>query len=294
MGNKKNVDEYIVASEAMPTEKDPFWPEGAEPLHLSKAELNNKQIVDEYKAIKGDVWRCRVCGTETHMDKKDKTKCSKCAAAVVQNSSVAITMNSNWMEQSEALGLEIFERQPEENDLEWRIWTTYRNYYPLKLPTHGELAAQVGCAVGTVTKAMHKWSYKVRLIAWARYTDADAQEERILAVREMNKKQLTMAQTMQEKLKTAIDTIDPMLLKPNEIVNMMKLANELEDRILRQTEEKVESTLVESSQKEAVVTKPEDMGEIIKILNDSGLLDKKKLGIETTTTTRVVTEEVDQ
>lgn len=291
MSNKKNVDEYIVASDAMPTEKDPYWPEGAEPLHLSKADLNNKNIVEAYTEIKGDVWRCSVCGKDTHMDKKDKTKCSSCAAAVAQNSNVAIQMNSNWMEQAAELGLEIFERQPEENDLEWRIWTTYRNYYPLKLPTHGELAAQVGCAVGTVTKAIHKWSFKVRLIAWARYTDADVQEERILAVREMNVKQLSMAQTMQAKLKDAIDIIDPMLLKPNEIVNMMKLANELEDRILRQQEEKVESTLVESTQRDSAVTKPEDMSEILKILNESGLLDKKQLGIETTT--RVVVKEED-
>jgi hypothetical protein len=277
--------------EAMPTEKDPMWPEGAVPMHLSKEELENKDIIDAYVAIKGDVWKCRKCGSDVHQSKRDTTLCESCEKSQAQNSTIAIKTNSNWIDQAGELGLALFERQPEETDLEWRIWCAYREYYPMKLPTQSELAAKVGCSVAPVTKAIQRWSFKVRLIAWARFTDADIQEARIAAIREMNKTQLTTAQTMQEKLRMAVDALDPLILRPNEIVSMMKLATELETRITSYKEEAVESTAADSQSHDSAVTKPEDMSEIIAILQKSGMLNNKQLGIETTT--RVIVKEED-
>lgn len=286
--NKKEMKK-IVGN--MPVEPDPFWPGGAEPLHLSVAERENKEIVATYEAIKGELWACSKCGATSHPSKDDKELCETCSREAAQVSTMQKKINSDWMELAGELGLELFERQPEETDVEWRIWTAYRSYYPLKLPTYAELAAATGHSQSTVVKAVQKWSYKVRLMSWAKFTDADIQEKRIKAVREMNEKQLGMAQTIQDKLRDAINGIEPALLKPNEIVNLFKVATELERKVTTYVEEQVASTATEASTKTAALTKPEDISEIVDILKKSGMLQGKQVGIEQTT--RVVVKEDD-
>lgn len=271
----------------LPVVKDPFWPEGAAPLHLSVEQQQSVEIIQAYKPD----WKCARCGSTSHKSKKDSSLCEPCSRVNAQSATKALTHNSNWMELAEEIGLEIFERQPEETDIEWRIWSTYRNYYPLKLPTTAELAARVGCGASQVVRAMSKWSYKVRLIAWARYTDADIQERRIQAVREMNTNQLEMAKTIQDKLKTAIGLLQPETLRPNELVNLFKVSTELERRVTEYVEERVESTATQSSTKQQEMTKPEDINEIVAILRQTGMLDNRTIGVETTTTTRVIAKE---
>lgn len=281
----KVVNEIV---DIVPEVKDPFWPSGAAPMHLSKAAQQTAEIIEAYAPD----WKCMRCGSTSHKDKRNSSLCVTCAKAEAQNSSLAIKTNSNWMELAAELGIALFERQPEETDTEWKIWCAYRGYYPLKLPTMAELAATVGCSVSTVVKASQRWSYKVRLIEWARFTDADIQEKRIEAVREMNMKQLTMSQRIQNKLEEAIEYIDPATLKPNELVNLFKMATELERKITEYVEERVESTAVESSTKHQELTKPEDMNEVLSILQKAGVLDGKTIGVEQTT--RFVVKEDDK
>lgn len=273
----------------MPVTPDPFWPPGAEPLHLSVEQRENKEIISSYEALKGEEWHCAKCNAVTFRSKKDPELCDTCSRSNAQETQMGKRINADWMELAAELGLEVFERQPEESDMEWRIWVAYREYYPLKLPTMNELANKVGCAVGTVTKAVQKWSFKVRLITWARYTDSDVQEKRIRVVREMNEKQLTMTQTIQEKLGKAIEILDPKLLKPNEIVSLFKVATELERRITTYVEEQVTSTAMESSTKQQNMTKTEDMSEVIEILKKTGMFEGKIIGVEQTT--RVIARE---
>lgn len=310
-----------------PDRKDAFWPEDtvvdtisdkAEAHYAKVAAAVSDSIVDaEYEELdedtvteeinserkevikaliqhRKDEWRCKKCGSADHQNKKDYSLCDTCAAAISQNTSVAIRTNSDWIEQAEALGIALFERQPEETDTEWRIWCKYRSYYPLKLPTYSELAKAVGSATATVVKAAQRWSYKVRLIAWARYTDAGIQQSRIEAIKEMNVKQLSMAQTMQEKLQTAIEAIDPATLKPNEIVNMFKMATELERKVTTYVEEHVENSIDTEAQAQShALTKPDNMAEVLDILKGAGMFDASNSSIGIEQTTRVVVRKDD-
>ena len=263
---------------------DPFWPVGAEPQHLQS------NIPAEVKeAFVGvDPWTCKKCGTHLNKSKENGDFCVACWKKEASNTALARKINSSWMEDSEAAGLAIFERQPEETDIEWRIWSTYRAHYPMKLPTWTELANETGCAVATVVKAAQKWSFKVRMQAWARYTDDENAEARIAAIKEMNKRQVDMSRRLQQKLSDAIDAIDPLLLRPGEITQLLKVSAELERRIVTATPEKVEGTATDVGVKQKQLTKPEDMSEIVSILAKTGMLPGQGLAVEQTTTTRIV------
>lgn len=290
MGSYQKTDEKGLIDKSMPVEPDPFWPSGAAPVHLSKTAQNDKNTVALYTTVaEGEIWKCKKCGIMTGQSKQNKDYCHDCYATESQNSALAQQMNSNWMDEAKEQGLELFERQPEETDTEWFVWQTYRSYYPLKLPTFKELAERVGCSVASVVRASQRWSYRVRLVAWSQYTDGSIQEKRIAAIQEMNEKQLSMSKTIQEKLKLAIEGIVPEVLKPNEIVNLFKVATELERKVVTYVNDKVESTALESNSKQLAATKPEDLSEILTILQKTGLLEGKTIGIESAT--RVVLRE---
>lgn len=269
---------------------DPFWPEGVMPTHLAPAERCDAAVQTAWKEQAGvDLsWRCEECGTMVDRSAKDPRLCNKCYIKAKEARALATRTNEGWQELAQSLGLAIYERQPEETDLEWRIWEKYRSYYPLALPTWSKLAEEVGCAVGTVTKAANRWNYRARMVAWAQFADSEGQEKRIAAIKEMNKKQLDMSQRLLEKVSEGIDQIDPALLRPNELVNLMKLSVELERKITSYVDEKVESTAVQTQTKDRPKTKAEDLGEVLGILAQTGIIpgqDKKKVvGVEQKTT----------
>ena len=268
-----------------PVKPDPFWPTGAVPDHLSPAQMADTKI-SEFVGV--DPWTCVKCGTHLNKSSENPDYCVECWKKEANNTALARKVNSSWMEDSDALGLAYFERQPEETDTEWMIWERYRSHYPMKLPTWSELAKECGCSVGLVTRTAQKWSFKVRLQSWARYTDDSMMEERAAAIKEMNARQVGMAKTLQEKLKTAIDSIDPVLLRPGEIVQLLKVSAELERRIVTATPEKVEGTSLDVKQRQTNLTKPEDMNEIVSILAKTGVLPGQGIAVEQTTTTRIV------
>ena len=127
------------------------------------------------------------------------------------------------------------------------------------------------------------------MIAWARYTDDTVQEERIAAIKDMNTKQLDMAKKITDKLSVAINNIDPMLLRPGEIVNLFKVATELERKITSYVPEKVESTAADAKSKQMVTTKVEDLSEVVAILQKANVFEGKTIGIEQTT--RIIAKE---
>lgn len=281
--NGKKSDEKDIVDNHMPVTPDPFWPSGVAPSHLPMPMQNDPEIVATFTDITGPVWHCEKCGRIDQRSLKDDRYCHECYDKEVQNSALAQRVNANWMEQSKELGLAVFERQPEEGDLEWLIWTKYREYYPLKLPTWTELARVCNTSVATVVKASQRWSFKVRLIAWARFTDDSIQEERIAAIKEMNTKQLGMAKKINEKLAVAINSLNPQLLRPGEIVNLFKVATELERKITTYVGDRVENTTVDAKTKQISTTKPEDLAEVVAILQKTGVLDGKIVGVEQTT-----------
>ena len=268
-----------------PVKPDPFWPTGAMPDHLSPAQMAATKV-SEFVGVAP--WTCVKCGTHLNKSSEHPDYCVECWKKEANNTALARKVNSSWMEDSDALGLAYFERQPEETDTEWMIWECYRSHYPMKLPTWSELAKECGCSVGLVTRTAQKWSFKVRLQSWARYTDDSMMEERAAAIKEMNARQVGMAKTLQDKLKTAIDSLEPALLRPGEIVQLLKVSAELERRIVTATPEKVEGTSADVKQRQSTLTKPEDMNEIVSILAKTGVLPGQGIAVEQTTTTRIV------
>lgn len=275
----------------LPDKPDPLWPQGAEPKHLGPTVRKDAAVAAAY-GVGLNAWKCSKCGAFLPKSTDDRY-CVDCFKTEKQNSAVAQKVNADWMEQSTQLGLALYERQPEETDVEWRIWEAYRRHYPLKMPNWSELAKETGCAPATVVKAAGKWSFRVRLQAWARYTDDTMLEERAAAIKEMNSKQLGMAKTIQDKLKEAIEGLEPALLKPNEIVNLFKIATELERRVVTAMPEKVEGTMLETGSKTEQLTKAEDLSEVVSILTKAGVinLEGKTVGVEQST--RIIVKEND-
>lgn len=260
----------MYATQAMKPDHDPLCP--------------TADAIIESTGKMSDAWCCKKCGTYdlTRRASADPALCNDCYKLEAQNTAVAKKTNSDWMEQSTACGLAIYERQPEETNNEWFIWDKYRSHYPGKMPNWTQLADECGCAVATVLSAANKWSFKVRIQAWARAMDDTLQETRIATITEMNNRQVEMATMLQEKLKVAIDGLQPELLRPQDIVQLMKVSTELERTIKLSKPEKIEGTVADAGKKQQALTKAEDIGEVVGILQASGILDGKILGIKTT------------
>lgn len=192
-------------------------------------------------------------------------------------------VSQDWQALSRSLGLELYERQPEETDNEWLAWITYREYYPGKLPTMSELSKKLHMTVATLVKYSQKWSWKVRMMHWSRATDSAIQDERAAAIKEMNRKQLQLTGTMMDKLVEAVDYLDPATMKPSEITNMMKFVTGLQKDIVSYTPEQIDQPAMDAhAVKQSQVTKREDLSSVAEILASVGLLDGKQVGIRTT------------
>lgn len=265
---------------------DPLWPHGAEPEHLPPSQRAEALVQAQYVGL--DTWKCKKCGTHLNRSSGNPDLCGACFKLEASATTLQRRSNANWTEIAAECGLALHERQPEETDVEWMIWDKYRSHYPLKLPTWSELAAECNVSVGTVMKAAQKWSFRVRMQAWARYTDDGLSEERIATIKEMNERQVNMAVVLQDKLQKAIDLLDPALLRPGEIVNLLKAATELERRIKEAAPAKVEGTVADAAVKQKALTKAEDIGEVVDILARTGMLPGQKVAVEQTTTTRII------
>lgn len=267
---------------------DPLWPRGAMPEHLPPAQRVDALINAAFVGDALSSFTCSRCGSHINQSTGNPKLCGACFTKEAKNTALARTANGSWMDIAEECGLALYERQPEETDEEWRIWCAYRDHYPLKLPTWSALAEECSVSVGIILKVSSRWSFKVRMQAWARAADDATSQQRIEAIRDMNKRQVDMATKLQTKLAEAIDNLDPLLLRPGEIVNLMKAATELERRIKLATPEKVDGTVQVAGAQQKKVTRAEDLSEVVSILASSGLLPGQKLAVEQTTTTRIV------
>lgn len=219
------------------------------------------------------------------------------SAQTKQQLANSMKVTRDWVDLAQELGLALYERQPEENDIDWLIWTTYRNHYPGRMPSWTALALECGVSVNTVLKTAKNWKFRVRIVEWSRYTDAGMAEERIAAIKEMNSQQLQQAQTLRAKVTEALDYLDPATLKPSELATLMKLANEQERRIVEYTDEKVDGQVM-SGADAASASKQTDashVSEILQIMASAGALGKKIIGVEkkTTTTERLVVSDAE-
>lgn len=271
----------------IPDKPDPFWPNGAVPTHMPVAAAQVLDAAWEAVGVDGK-WRCAECNGTTQRSIRNPQLCATCYAKLQEQTTLMRRTNEGWMDQAQQLGLALYERQPEETDNEWLVWEKYRSYYPLAMPKWTALANELGLSVGFVIKTSQRWNFKARMIQWAKAVDGEGQEKRILAVRAMHEKQLSVAQRMLEKVSEAVDSIDPALLRPNEIVAMAKLGTELERNITQYHEEKVESTAVATQEQAKQRTKAEDLQEVMSILQQTGIINGSSVvGVEQKTTVLV-------
>lgn len=236
---------------------------------------------------------CRRCGQHKPPHGNEKHICDDCAKAENNRVSYYRQHNENWMELAKEADLEIWERQPGETDREWQVWLAYRDAYPSVKPSYRMVAEQLGTTINVVKKVGQRWDFQVRIQAWAKYVDELTLKQRQTEIVDMNKRHIDMATKLQDKLRVAIENIEPKLLEPKDITSLFKLAAELE-RKARIDDTHVEKPQVAEKGKE-LKEAPIEMGdikEVIAILQSTGMLDNAKaVGIETTK--RIVLKEDD-
>lgn len=260
-------DNWLVAQEEMPMNIDLFAPEKI---------------------------TCARCGLEATANEHNHKLCDACVKADNNRYSYLRQLNPNWTQTAEEAGLELWERQPEENDSEYLIWSAYRDLYPSAKPTYRKAADLINFSLFAVQKVGRRWHFEVRMQAWAKHVDQLTIANRQQQIVDMNAKHVKMAQTINEKLEKAINMIEPELLKPMEIVNLMKMTTELE-RKARMDITQVDRPQVDDNNPmlKKSSTKLDDMAEIVGILQQTGVLAAAmNVGIRKTETT--VTEVVVQ
>lgn len=232
---------------------DALWPENAPVPGVKIHSVDNLPTHKEQTSIVDT-------GSETSVD-------------IIEPESQPQIVDRDWQSLAATLGLELYERQPEESNNEWYAWCEYRKYYPGKLPTMSELSKACGIAVGTLVRYQQKWSWKTRLLHWSRATDADIMSKRREAIKKMNEDQLQIADAMMEKLKEGVMYLDPATMRPNELTNMMKVVSGIQKDITSYVEEPVDQPALDANTvKQSQLTKKEDAVDVLSVLQSVGLL----------------------
>lgn len=193
--------------------------------------------------------------------------------------------NNDWLVIAEENEIPLYVQQPEELDDEYMLWLSFRDMYPHKKPTIRGASDACQVSYSRAKEIAAKWDWPIRLQAWGKHCNELAQQARAKKIVDMNTTHISMAQTLQNKLKTAIDNIDPYSLSPKDINSLMKTAAEIERKAFYDdTEEwKPETSTVANKELKESTTKKEDLSEVMGILMSAGLLQGKKVGVEQTT-----------
>lgn len=240
---------------------------------------------------------CRCDYEENEMAPQYINICKNCAAD--SKSLIVKRDNEDWQKVAEDNSLELYERQPGEGDTEWYLWQCFSGQYPNAKPNLRLAAEQAGISYNYARRIFYKWDYNVRIQVYKAFIDEVAVLERKKAVVEMQESYTNMANKLRSKVNEAIQGIVPALMKPSEIVQMAKLVTELEqkahlDKTVREViDYKPRVNNVKEGQKE-LVTKKEDMTEILNILGAAGILKDSTIGIEQTTRVVVKGSENDE
>lgn len=235
---------------------------------------------------------CRRCGQVALPHYSDKHLCAECVRVENQRYNYFHSANPNWLAVAEMAGVELWERQPEENDREWAVWCAYRDMYPSRKPSYRGAAETLGTTYEVVRKIAKRWHFETRMQAWVKYTDQLTIRQRQQEIVDMNKTHVSMALKLNAKLNTAIDELDPNTLKPNELVNLLKLSTELERKA------KLDPTIVnapvmddDNPMLKKSTTPMNDLAEVVAILQHTGAL-QSAMGVGVKKTETTVTEVV--
>lgn len=242
---------------------------------------------------------CPRCGQEKPRARRSPHMCVDCEKAENNRITYYRQHQENWMDVAKEAGLDLWVQQPGETQWEFTVWTAYRDSYPGKKPTLGDVAVQLNTTYTVVKKIAQRWSFPVRMQAWMKYCDDITLLQRRQEVLDMNKDHVDMAAKLRAKLSTAIDNIDPAMLKPGEIASLARLAADMErkarvDTIAQEEMRRDMMTDTENPELKKSPTKTNDLSEVVNILLKAGALgDITTIGVKETKTTQVVVGDSD-
>lgn len=237
-----------------------------------------------------EIITCRQCGQQKTASRRTPHWCVDCEKAYNNRYSFMRRQNADWMEVAKDNGIELWERQPGETQLEWSIWLAYRDSYPGAKPSYKGVAEKVGSTYDFVSQTAVRWNFQTRMQAWIAECDRVTLAQRRQEVLDMNADHIAMAAKLRQKMHTAIDNIDPFSLKPGEISGLMKTMAELERKA------RTDTMSVEAMQADGFVdadnpelkkspTKQSDLSEVVGILLKAGALgDITQIGVRQTET----------
>lgn len=240
---------------------------------------------------------CPKCGQTKPADKRDRHMCVDCAKAENSRYSyLRVTQAQDWVAQAADAGLEIWLQQPGETQWEYTVWQCYRDSYPGKKPTYGDVAKQLGTTYTVVSKIARRWSFPTRMQAWITECDRITLAQRRNEILNMNAQHISMAQRLNEKLSSAIDCIVPESLKPSDIASLARISTDLERKA--RVDSIDQATLLSDINKDMdnpelkrSPTKGNDLTEVVQILLQAGALGNvTQIGVRETTETKTTRE----
>lgn len=243
--------------------------------------------------------KCPKCGQEKIRDNHDRHMCVDCAKAENNRYMRLRNNQGDWMAAAKDAGLDPWLQQPGETQFEYTIWSYYRDSYPGRKPTYGQVAEMAGTTLAVVKRVAQRWSFPARMQVWMTECDRMTMAQRRSEILSMNAAHISMAERLRDKLSMAIDLVEPAALKPSDLATLMKLSAELErkarvddiaqDEMLRDLSRDIENPNLKRSP-----TKTNDLSEVVNILLQAGALGSvTQIGIRETTTREVVARDGD-
>lgn len=236
---------------------------------------------------------CPRCGQRKPAHHIDRHLCIDCAKAENSRLTYYRQHQEDWMANAKENGLDLWVQQPGETQWEFTVWTAYRDSYPGKKPSYGDVARQLNTTYSSVRKIAQRWSFQARMQAWMKQCDDITLQQRRQEILDMNKDHVDMAARLRAKLSSAIDSIDPLALKPGEIASLAKLATEMErkarvDTIAQEELRRDSMVDTENPDLKKSPTKQADLSEVVGILLKAGALgDITQIGVRQTNTTEI-------
>ena len=240
--------------------------------------------------------KCTKCG-QIKPAGRTPNWCVDCERAYNNRYTYLRRHQDDWVAVAKDSGLELWERQPGETQLEWSIWIAYRDCYPGKKPSYKDILEVVDTTYNFVKQTAVRWDFTTRLQAWMTYCDGVTLAQRRQEILDMNKDHIDMAQRLRAKLSAAIDQLDPVMLKPSDLNSLMKTVADLEKKAIVDTierEAEISDSCVEHENPnlKKSPTQQNDLGEVVQILLNAGALgDITQIGVRRTETTEVVVKE---
>lgn len=261
-------------------------------------EVNNKkeQAISSVSSPV-EMFECPRCGQFKPRHHTDRHLCVDCVNAENSRITYYRMHQENWVDTAKEAGLDLWVQQPGETQWEFTVWSAYRDSYPGKKATYGDIARQLGTTYNVVKKIAQRWSFPVRMQAWMVECDRITLLQRRQEVLDMNKDHVDMAAKLRAKLNKAIDMIEPSTLKPGEIASLARLASDMERKARLDTidQEELRRELVSGNENPELkknTTSTNDLSEVVGILLKAGALgDITQIGVRKTETTEVVVKD---